>query len=196
MYAYKKSTVSIKGGHVGIRSLYDDSSAIINYGNISVGLTTFGNSSVFFNGSTISDEVHATDTSRIKMNGGSSDWLLATKQGKINLNGGSIVSILLTRENGTIYINGNNFEVHAGDITTPLVYGDRLSDYGILGNDGLNNYLAGTITGMLEDGTPINNNFSIYDTSDIIIVPEPVSVLFLTVGGIALLRWKRDIKLL
>jgi len=192
LYTYKESTVSVNGGHIGGLWLYDESSAIIDCGDIGVGLATYDDSNVYFDGGTISGEVYATDTSNIKMNGGFSVWLLATKQGRINLNGGTIESILLTRENGTIYISGNNFEVTAGNITTPLIYGDRLSDYGILGNDGLNDYLAGTITVILEDGTPINNEFNIYDTSDIIIVPEPASALILATGCVVVLRRKKS----
>ncbi len=132
LYSYNISSVDLTGGYVGGLWMYNDSSAMIKSGDIGVSLTAYDNSEIIVDGGTVDGEIHATDTSKIYMNNGSANWLLVTKQGQFNLSGGAVDTRLVTRENGTIYLKGANFEVAADNVVIPLGYGDRLSDYGVL----------------------------------------------------------------
>ncbi len=66
-------------------------------------------------------------------------------------------------------------------------FGDSLRDYGIIGGP---NYagLVGTVTGLLQDGTSMNNTFYISEATnaDIIFVPEPMTLVLLSFGGLFL----------
>lgn len=191
VYAYHHSHVTLDGASVGGGLwTHGASTATVERGTVSYGLAALENSSIDLHGGVIDDLVHAADESSFNMHGGDVYGILATKHGEFNLRGGTIATLLVTRENATVYVYGSGFEVTTTNGTLPLSYGDRLSDYGILANDSLNNYLTGTLSGILEDGTGINNVFNIYDTSDIVIVPEPISLLVLALGGAAVLRRK------
>ena len=80
--------------------------------------------------------------------------------------------------------------------TASLKYGDKLSHYGSLdsGSWGIN--YSGTITGTLADGTALDNPFTVYNigdfagTADIIVVPEPATLLLLSLGGLFLRKRK------
>lgn len=127
------------------------------------------------------------DDSLVTVSGGSiARTIVAYNNSLIDISGGTIGGYLYSYQNGTVNLYGNDFGV--GEQT--LSYGDSLRDYGVINGD----FLTGKITGTLQDGSRLSNQFyiSLNDlNADIIIIPEPATVLLVGAGGL-LLRRKRD----
>ena len=135
--------------------------------------------------------LHAGHFATINMTGGTiagnlEAWNLST----ITMSGGSVGGDLYVNFKGFIYLNGTDFDVNG----IPLGYGDRLSDVGIFTEDGDTDRYTGTITGTLSDGfSSLNNDFEIshygfgIGIADIIIIPEPATIMFWGLGGIAMI---------
>jgi len=100
-----------------------------------------------------------------------------------NVTGGTIVDDLLAWDSGKIYPYGSSFSV--GRRT--LNYGDSLRDYGTYDADW--NMMRGIITGTLQDGSSLNNDFWIRadaPDADIIVIPEPATLLLVGLGAVML----------
>jgi len=155
------------------------SSGILDGGNVAI--DTHGDNIATVDGGTIIGDIAANNNSRIFVSGGSlSDDLYGYDDGIVEVSGGLIDGIFGVFDSGTIYFYGNGFSVGGQDLS----YGDSLRDYGTLTGD----YLNGTITGTLLDSLVLNNNFCIWASTDadIIVVPEPSTLLLLGLGGLFL----------
>lgn len=143
LYAYNSASITMTGGSV-------DS------------LWACGNGIVTVTGGSVGQELGATDNGTVTMSGGSVDPnLFAWENATVTITGGSVGNVLEARTNATIYLDGTGFQVNG----TPLVNGDKLSDFVTLAEG----YYTGTITGTLSDGSALDNTFKIYDTAEIII---------------------------
>jgi hypothetical protein len=102
----------------------------------------------------------------------------------ITVSGGTIGTIafyeIIAESSGMIYLNGSDFSVD-GHI---LSIGESLRNYGV----SYNIWLTGTITGTLQDGSSLNNIFFIEEATnaDIMVVPEPATLLLLGLGAVML----------
>lgn len=162
------NSVIINNGSVGGVWIGDDSTLQIYDGTISYGIESMGNSTTIINGGAIGSNVEA--------------WGEST----IEIHGGTIDQRLMALTDGTIYLYGSDFSVGGQE----LGLGDNLRNYGTING----NEISGTITGRLQDGSVLNNTFSIYglDTAaNIIIVPEPATLSMMCLG-ILLLKKKRS----
>ena len=151
-------------------------------------------------GGQVGDDIETFNSSTVTMSGGLVlDCLEAFDRGTITVSGGSIGDDLWALKSGTIYLEGTGFSVTAGGDTTALGYGDRLSYYGSSATIAAYQApgLTGTIVGTLADGTSLDNIFYILNTgdfsplegyapADIVIVPEPCTMLLLGIGGLFL----------
>ena len=143
-------------------------------------------SEVTFNGGSSVGDIWGFGRSTITVNSGhigGSIWTDASST--VNLKGGSFGS-LRAFGSGVMYIHGSNFEVDGISVN----YGDSLRGYS---TNILDPYLLeGTITGTLQDGSALNSSYAIYKISacDIIVVPEPATLLLLALGVIILRRTK------
>jgi hypothetical protein len=183
----------LSGGKVGLIMPYNKSTVTINggsLGSLNVAIDTHGDNIITINSGSISGDVAANNNSRIYMNGGSlvgsfSD-IIVYGTGICEIKGGSIEGALAAGEAGFIYLYGSNFSVNGQS----LHYGDKLRDYGFFVEE--NGMITGTVTGTLLNGSEMNNNYWISPTTegDIIIIPEPVTLLLLALGGLVL-RKKR-----
>lgn len=177
---FNKSTITINGG-------------VLNGYNIAI--DTHGDNIITINGGSITGDIAAHNNSRIYMNGGSlinasegceSD-IYAYDNGICEVKGGSIGGILGTFDSGKIYLYGSNFSVNG----QTLHYGDKLRDYTSLSPlPYAQGFFVDRITGTLQDGSALNNEFWIEAASDddIIVVPEPATICLFGIAGLILRR--------
>ena len=169
----QNAVVTISGGEIGGLSAGGNSIVTISGGSAFGGLSTEYNGTIIMTGGSVGSGISVDD------------------DGTFTLSGGSVDGLLYTELDGTIYLDGTGFEVDG----TPLEYGDKLSDFGILTTDaGGYDYYGGTITGILTDGSALNNEFQILEpgqyegTGDIYIIPEPATLLLLGLGAVMVRR--------
>ena len=208
---YQDSHINVLGGTItNLLGFNENSQAIISGGSIKK-LRAWDSSNITVSGGSIDSYLYAHHNSQVNISDGSKGYLGAFQDSKVNISGGSVVGqlivddnstvniiggtvggILYTYLNGIIYLNGTGFAVNA----TPLVNGAKLSEFGTLIENGDLDYYTGTITGTLADGVDLDNTFEIYNTgtyegiADIIIIPEPTTLLLFGLGGLALRKRK------
>jgi len=214
---FNNATASITGGSI-MRNLYapDNAHVSISGGSIDGWLEAADNATVTISGGSIGGRVRMHDDTTLTFSGGLIDsltldydataavtggsittYLTAFDSTSITMSGGSVGTYFSALDDGNIYLNGDNFQVTAGGITTSLSNGDKLSNYGTVGTDTWgNNYFTGVVTGTLADGSVVDNTFQIFNTgnyagtADIIIIPEPATVILLGLGGLVLRKRK------
>lgn len=175
--ARNRANINISGGLIGGVSARDYSTILITGGDF--------------------DGIYATGHSDITINGGLADgWgIYAGSGASILLQGGNINTTLKTGGEGTIYLNGSNFEINGQSLS----YGDRVSNFVPLTtytvDDEQYNWYNGYITGNLLDGNILNTEFEIsrYNmswNSDIIIIPEPATLILLSMGSLLIIKPK------
>jgi hypothetical protein len=141
-------------------------------------LFTEHNSTATINGGIVNGGLYVRNNSTVVMSGGA-----VTNRFNIYQGG------------GVLYLNGTNFVLTTGGETIDLINYSHLSDYCTLTKmAGMPDHYTGTITGILADGSQLNNEFYIYrdslSTSDIVIIPEPATMLFFAFGGLILRKRK------
>ena len=195
--AENNSTIHMTGGSAEWLDALFNSNIQISGGSVGCIHASHNATIAMSGGTVVGADFIAGDNSAITITGGSigADLIVAINNSTITISGGefSTGSVLIAQEYGTIYLNGTNFEVGG----TPLVYGDRLSQFGTPGTEGGGNYETGLITGILADGSALSNTFEVwYDfehpgDAEIFIIPEPATFLLLGFGVLALSRRKR-----
>lgn len=178
--AFNIACITLKGGEIKGRLFANDNTII-----------TLENGTVH--------DLQSGRDATVTMTGGTVDILVANTSSTITVSGGLVTDHLTASNNGTIYLDGSGFEVTdlSGKVTS-LSYGDNLSILGTLVEnrpDGvILDYYAGTITGILSDGSVLNSDFYINNlgaragTADIFIIPEPATLLLFGLGGLVLRR--------
>jgi hypothetical protein len=209
---------TLNGGWTGRVNVDENASFLMNAGTIK-GHNSVGNASFTMNGGTIEEGTLVGNNASFIMNGGIVNGFYVIGDGVLTMNGGIVngyvdlewsgffnmyggeigTSLILNDDcaayiyggtisqeirvahNSNVYLYGTGFYING----TPLENGDKLTDYATL--DG--NRYTGTITGILDDGSELNNVFYIgNDTSDIIVIPEPTTLLLLGFGGLLIRR--------
>ena len=173
LLAYNNSQVTISGGSMGYGlGAYDNSQVTIFDGTIGEDLAAENNSQITIFGGSIGEYLLAHNESRITISGGSiGEYMAAFDNSQVIMSGGSVVTELIVGNNSQITIYGTDFNVNG----EPVGYGPITAASGIL-------------TGTLDSGEAINNDFYIYDDAGIALVPEPGTVLLLGLGGLFLLK--------
>ena len=121
------------------------------------------------------DDVTALDNCVMTISGGEMLFggVDANDNSRVSISGGLFESLRAGRSSGDhtslITIAGSGFNYPFGEIPDS----------------------AGTLTGMLANGDPIDAPFSIYDNASIVLVPEPATLSLLALGGLALLSRRR-----
>jgi hypothetical protein len=191
-------TLSAKGNsHVymnGGESEYfwvEDNSRVDYYDGLSSTLSAGDESYVDFNGGILDNDMYAWGNGQIEFSGGYiKSNMITFDSGEIIFSGGEVGGFIRATDNSTIYLEGSNFEVNGAF----LEYGAKLSDYGTLVENGDQDYYIGTVTGTMANGSALDNEFYIFNfmggTADIVIIPEPCTLLLLSLGSI-MLRNKR-----
>ena len=214
LYAWSNSSFTMSSGSAMNLAGFQDSTISLE-GGVAEFMGAYGNSIMKMSGGS-AKHITVNGTSFFSMTGGSTGYtgldFRATEYSNVNISGGifggritvlndSIATVsggsmpaLRTRHNGIIRLEGTGFEVDG----VPLENGDRLSDFGTLvelrSNGDIRDYYKGQISGYLADGSALDIPYYIFNkgfyegTGDIIIVPEPTSLLLLGLGGIMLRR--------
>lgn len=196
--ANNSSNVTISGGWIDFNVLtYDHSSVNMSGGTIMNNLAVYDNSEFNLSGGKITSSIITNKYCTVSMSGGLvGRTLYATNGATVNLSGGTVEGELFVG-NGTMYLSGGFFTVIDlnGELEL-LSPGDKVSDYAsyVEFNEAeeIPAHYAGTLHGMLADGSSLSNEFRIFETdifdgtADIIVVPEPASLLLLGIGGVFL----------
>ncbi len=143
------------------------------------------------------DSIYLEDYSEVTVLGGSVDGIWIIDNSQLYISGGNISGSAQLNDNSTLYLSGTNFYI--GD--TAIEYGEL--DLWSLSEQGLISYSQsefdewdGIITGILDDGSTIELSFHIGlfrtgsepETANIVLVPEPISLALLGVGGLVTIR--------
>ncbi len=108
----------------------------------------------------------ANENSVINISGGLTYFVESYDNSRVNISGGSEILLLWTADNSTVTIFGTHFNYGLGPIP----------------ND------SGRLTGMLQNGDPLDVDFVRFDNASIVLVPEPATLLLLGLGGLMLGR--------
>ncbi len=212
------TTVNVVAGGIiqysGLRT-YNDSQAFISggtIGNPNWHVWAYDNSRITMTDGIVYDELGARAFSTVTMSGGTINgwlgqeetyrgYLWARENGTVNMTGGTVTGYLCAEDSGQVIMSG-------GFVTDALCAGKsgEVSDsvITILGSDFAINgtpvaygeytvadFTNGSITGILVNGDSLNTDFYIYDNSSIILaVPEPGTVLLFGLGGLFLRKRK------
>jgi hypothetical protein len=184
--ANQNSTVTINNGLIDSQlSAYDSSTVTINDGTIG-GIWAGYSSTVKVRNGTIIGDIEPWGNSKIEIIGGSIGGDVESWGNSIvEVSGGTVGTWLQAYGNGTIYLDGSEFNINGQNLS----FGDSLRDYGTIGEGTIN----GIVIGTLQDGSALNNYFTIQADSlnaDIIIIPEPTNLLLFGLGSLWL-RKKR-----
>jgi len=147
---------------------------LIDGGEIVDWLNVFDYSVANIYGGSIGFELHTYDFSQATISAGSIAYdLMAFHDSRVSIYGGTIGDGVLARDFGEITIYGSSFMVDG----IPVGYGPITT--GTINELGM---LTGTLTGTLDSGELINNDFNIDPDASIFLVPEPATLLLIGLG--------------
>ncbi len=118
----------------------------------------------------------------------------------ITILGGNITGQIIINENALIQLSGSNFTIGNTSISTGTLDLEYLTDIGALSyNHSELDQWDGTISGILDDGSYISFDFSIVRpvyrgdswTANIEILPEPLSLCLLGLGGLVTIKRRK-----
>ncbi len=195
IHMYSNSDINMDGGLINLNLAGVDSSTInMSNGTIGGDFEVYDNAFATVSGGSFG-HMRVSNNSEVIMTGGAVGLNVTVLDDAVaTISGGTITgSIAVGSYNGTIYLDGTDFAINGISLTK----GDKLSDFGTLVENSIYDYYEGTITGILSDGSIMNNDFKIFNQEylagygDIIIVPEPTSLLLFG-AGLVLLRRRND----
>jgi len=183
------SQVYLHDGSINTLSASETSRFVMNGGTIrefeggsgSGHIQAYGQSQIEINAGSVSGDIEAGGQSQIEINGGSVGNLFCVDDAQAQINGGSLTRGLGAYSTGTVTIKGgsvqnltvgNEFDSAAATVE---IYGTAFNlPFGEVTNT------SGTITGTLENGDPLNVNFTRDAASKIILIessaPEEVII--------------------
>jgi hypothetical protein len=198
---YENAKVNVSGGSINRIECYGNSSlSVSGTGSVST-INTYNNSSLNVRG-TGQAGIYARGGSHVNVSGGSLSNLYTYDNSVVEISGGSISSspyfmgasyttwsagtitgFLHVESEAILTIRGTGFAVDGA----PVGFGELSS---ILGTGGFEP--ARRLTGVLQNGQVINNDFYLYHTSSkIVLTPEPATFLLLGLGGFLLSKRRR-----
>ena len=156
------------------------------------------NSQINISGGIMTKTFYAFDNSRITFSDGTIGAVCACDNSFVDISGGSITDNLRADDNAQIICSGGSIgnEILAGDLSGGIVYNSTITFFGSnfaidgeivsYGQYFYKDYQNGRLSGKLANGDIIDNNFHIVDGASIILIPEPTTLLLLSLGGLLL----------
>ena len=175
---FENGHVNLLGGEIaGNLFVAKDSRAVVYGGTIGMALFSVENSWVTVLGGVVGSKVEAFGNSRIDISDGIFNYVIAGDYGQLNISGGTFKNALMTIDDSIMTIYGTGFAINGLSVG----YGPITVSSGIL-------------TGTLASGELINNNF-VCENANIVLVPEPATVLLLGLGALAISPRRRQNKM-
>ena len=138
LLADNSSLINVSAATIGDVEAQDSGQIFLAGGTVQLYLQSSGSGSITNSGAAIDQYVNSQTSSTINLRGGSvASYVQADDQSSINVYGGSVGGYFEANSSGIINIYGSNLL-----LTNPTPY-----------NDGTQY----TLTGFLQDGTPLNN---------------------------------------
>ena len=168
----------LPGGLIGNDLVsYTNSTVTVSGGEIGDDLEAWYNSTLTVSGGEIGDDLEAWNDSTATVSGGEiGDDLKAWDNSTVTVSGGTIGDDLNAHENSTLTIIGSGFN---------FPYGDYFDSGSLTGQ---------VLTGLLGDGTPINNQVNIYESATVTLarkIPEPATAAMVLLGAGGLICRRR-----
>ena len=220
LHAYNTSTVNISGGNFSSLNARDSSTVNFSGGDVCYYLHAYNTSTVNISGGSVHPYLDADDSSTVNISGGSVYQLSANDSSAVDISGGSFYSLsardsstvdindgriysLVAYNTSTVDISGGSID-HLGSWSTNTIMlhgydfratgGLSLAQFDII--EGVPQYKVigtGILTGEWRDGTDwittITHNGP---GATILAIPEPATLSLLALGGLALLRRRRQ----
>jgi len=195
LIAWNNGKINMSGGTVGIDLRgYTNSEITISGGTISNNLQASGEAHINMSGGVVNDGAELFNNSTLNMTGGFIPEINPSANAIVTMSGGTTAHFQ-TNYSAIIFLDGTDFVVTDLDNnTTILSPGDKLSDYSTFVENGNTDWLGGSISGILADGSALDVPFQIFNMgdregiADIIIIPEPATLSLLAIGAILLRR--------
>jgi hypothetical protein len=202
---FEHSQINISGGNIE-ESLYvwDNSLATISGGLISNQLHAYNNSRIIMSGGRVGGQLMAFGNGQISVAGGACPYVGADDYGQINISGEWQVvgnQCIIARDYGSITLSGAGIPltdtklistgsscitILGSDFYTQSAYGDWYPFH--YGYGEITGPTSGSLDGKLLNGVSISCDFEVYGDAKIILIPEPATLLLLSLGGLILRR--------
>jgi hypothetical protein len=156
-------------------------------GKITLWLQTIGTGRAYIMGGTVGGEVLSSDDGFVSVESGIlNSYCMAFNNGLINISGGTIMGDLIAHHNSIVSLTGGIIlgDIFSGGHSKPdnaviNIYGHAFAIDGVpigYGQYFASDFTCGRLTGTLEYGNMLDNDFYIYDNSSIVLLPEPIPV--------------------
>ena len=164
----------LTGGSINFDfSSREDSEITMLDGTVVKYLAAHNNSHITMSGGSVESCLYAVDNASVTMSGGWVSLLRAQGSSQVTMSGGLSDRGLEVYDSGQLIIDGSNFAING----IPVPYGQY---YGA-------DYFTGQLTGTLANSDILNSRFYIDSAAaKIVLVPEPVTLLLLSLGGLLL----------
>ncbi|MHC4086249.1 MAG: LamG-like jellyroll fold domain-containing protein [Planctomycetota bacterium] len=190
--SYNISQVSISGGSIGRYLVsYHNSTVTFSGGRLERRLMAFDSSNVSVSGGQIG-RFETFEFSKASLSGGWIQKVLSYGYSQVSISGGSFIDNVWSLDEGLLIISGGLFKksiysgMYSSCESTTMFIGEDFKINGNSINYGryyMSDFASGHITGTLQNGDLLDNDFGMRGDSCIILVPEPVMLLLLNPNG-------------
>jgi hypothetical protein len=190
VYVHDLAVVDVRGGY-----MYDidtsDSSTVNMSGGDMVYFWLNHESEVNFGGGA-STNIYVYQTAVLNLMGGSVPGYVYVKDsGVVNMTDGHVGQLRLV-DSGTLNMSGGTAHEYLRATHSSKV---NIHGLDLLASDTGGNWGGGFVSGLWGDGTPFSIDLvgETYDHVNLITIPEPATLGFLSLGGLALSRKRRQV---